>query len=190
MIENIIERAIIFAADAHRGQLRKGTALPYIAHPAETLAIVAGMTDDPEILAAAVLHDTIEDTATTKEQLQAAFGDRVTALVCADTEDKQKDKPAADTWKQRKQETLDFLTSEADIAVKMIALGDKLSNLRCMYVDYMRIGDKLWKRFNQTDPTMQAWYYACITEAVREFAGFPAWQEYVSLLKKVFKFNI
>ena len=184
---NIINQAIIFATEAHSGALRKGTVLPYIVHPLETLAIVSGMTDDAEILAAAVLHDTIEDTATTKEQLQAVFGDRVTALVCADTEDKQKDKPAADTWKQRKQATLDALASETDIAVKMITLGDKLSNLRCMYADYIKIGDKLWERFNQKDPAIQAWYYRGISEAVRELAGFAAWQEYVALLDKVFE---
>ena len=119
--------------------------------------------------------------------MQAAFGSRVAALVCADTEDKQPGKPAADTWKQRKQATLDALASETDIAVKMIALGDKLSNLRCMYADYVKIGGKLWERFNQPDPAMQAWYYNSIAEAVRELAEFPAWQEYNSLLDKVFK---
>ena len=57
----MVNQAINFAVDAHRGQMRKGTALPYIVHPLEVLSIVSHMTDDPEILAAAVLHDTVAD---------------------------------------------------------------------------------------------------------------------------------
>ena len=186
MSENLLDDAVIFATNVHSGMLRKGTKLPYIVHPLETLAVVSNMTDDVEILAAAVLHDVLEDTPATKEQLREQFGDRVTALVCAESEEKENDKPRADTWKQRKQETLDSLKNEKDIAVKMIVLGDKLSNLRSMNSDYEKIGDELWARFNQKDKKEHAWYYGGIADAVRELSEFTVWKEYKYVLRLVF----
>ena len=67
---NLFEKAIIYAVAAHAGMVRKGTATPYIVHPMEAAAIAATMTNDDEILAAAVLHDTIEDTCVTAEDLR------------------------------------------------------------------------------------------------------------------------
>jgi len=187
MNEKLLDQAIIFATNAHSGAFRKNSKLPYIVHPLETVAIVSSMTDDIEILAAAVLHDVIEDTPATKEQLFEKFGERVTSLVCAESEEKQNDKPREDTWKQRKQETLDALKTESDIAVKMIILGDKLSNVRSMYAEYGKIGDQLWERFNQKDKKEHAWYYNGIANAVRELSDFTAWREYTSLLDKIFE---
>ena len=79
---NLVSRAVIFAAAAHDGQVRKGTDIPYIVHPMEAAAIAAGLTNDPEVIAAAVLHDVVEDTGTTKNELEAEFGSRVAELVC------------------------------------------------------------------------------------------------------------
>ena len=183
---NLVDQAIIFAVNAHSGALRKGTKLPYIVHPLETLAIVSSMSDDMEILAASVLHDVLEDTHATKEQLCERFGNRVAAIVSADSEEKQNDKPRSDTWKQRKQEAIDLLQNEKDIAVKMIVLGDKLSNIRSMHSDYEKIGDKLWERFNQKDKKEHAWYYSAIAEAVRELSIYNAYKEYMAILKKLF----
>lgn len=66
---DILDRAILFATEAHRGAFRKGTRIPYILHPLEAAAIAATITVDHEVLAAAVLHDVIEDTAVTEEEL-------------------------------------------------------------------------------------------------------------------------
>lgn len=98
----ILDKAIIFAVNAHRGQFRKGSDTPYILHPMEAAAIVGTMTADDEVLAAAVLHDTVEDTGTTTEQIREQFGERVAALVSAESENKREDQPAASTWKIRK----------------------------------------------------------------------------------------
>ena len=187
MSEALLNSAILFAVDAHSGSMRKGTNLPYIVHPLETLSVVSSMTDDLEILAAAVLHDILEDTPTTKEQLHVKFGERVANLVSADSEDKQADKPKSDTWKQRKQETIDVLKAEKDIAVKMIVLGDKLSNLRSMHSDYEKIGDELWKRFNEKDKKEHAWYYREIFDALDELSDFTAYKEYKVILQTLFE---
>ncbi|MGN1093879.1 MAG: HD domain-containing protein [Candidatus Neoclostridium sp.] len=73
---DIVDKAIVFAVNAHSGAVRKGTKLPYIVHPIEACAIAASITDDKEIIAAAVLHDIIEDTDITEEELAGQFGAR------------------------------------------------------------------------------------------------------------------
>ena len=122
---NILEKAISFATQAHQGFRRKGNQTPYILHPLEASVIVSSMTSDLEVMAAAVLHDVLEDTAVTAEQLRSEFGNRVADFVCAESENKREGQPAAETWKLRKQETIDDLRRETRIEVKMIALGDK-----------------------------------------------------------------
>ncbi len=76
-----LDRAIIFAVKAHAGTERRGKGFPYIVHPMEAMEIVATMTPDQELLAAAALHDTVEDTSVTIEDIRAQFGDRVASLV-------------------------------------------------------------------------------------------------------------
>jgi len=180
------EEAIIFAAQAHSGQVRKGSNTPYILHPMEVAAIVGSMTDDPEIIAAAVLHDTLEDAHISLDEIAAQFGERVAKLVNSETENKREDLPASETWLIRKQETIDALKVEKDVAVKMVTLGDKLSNIRAMYRDHLAIGNQLWERFNQKNPSIQAWYYRAIAEATMELKHYPALQEYSMLVEKVF----
>ena len=182
----LLDEAIIFATRAHSGQVRKGTTTPYILHPLEAAAIVASMTDDQEIIAAAVLHDTLEDAHISVGEIAEKFGPRMAALVQSETENKRKDLPASETWLTRKQETIEHLSNERDIAVKIIALADKLSNIRAMYRDQLALGDKLWERFNQHDPKMHGWYYRAIADATSELAHYPAWQEYSQLVEKVF----
>lgn len=187
----LLTRAIIFAAKAHEGQIRKGTDIPYIVHPMEVASIVATMTSDEEVIAAAVLHDVIEDTGETKESVQQEFGERVAYLVASESENKREDRPAKDTWKVRKQETIDHLKNlnqdEDSMAIKQIALGDKLSNMRAIARDYDSVGSDLWKRFNQSDPAEIGWYYRGMGEAVADAVeGTAAYKEYVALVGKVY----
>ena len=184
----LVDRAVAFATLKHRGQFRKGTTIPYITHAVEALAIVSRMTEDAEVRAAAVLHDTLEDTDTTKKELIRNFGERVAALVAAESEDKREDQPAEETWLTRKQETIKHL-SNASPNVKMIALGDKLSNIRAMHRDYEEIGEKLWERFNEKDPVKQGMYYGSVAnvfgkdEVISKTAEY---REYVKLVSEVF----
>ena len=183
---SILDEAIIFAVNAHKGQFRKGTDIPYIVHPMEAAAIVATMSTDEEIIAGAVLHDVLEDTETTPEQIRAVFGNRVFSLVAVESENKREDLPAEDTWEIRKQETLQELAG-ASIEAKMIALGDKLSNIRAIHRDYIKLGDKLWERFNQKDKCKHQWYYSGIADGVAELSETPAFQEYKKLVALTFQ---
>ena len=182
---DIFDKAIEFAVKAHSGSVRKGTETPYIVHPMEAAAIVATMTNEPAVLAGAMLHDTVEDTNYTIEDIRAEFGDKVASLVASESENKREDLPSSETWKIRKQETLEHL-SHAPIEVKMITLGDKLSNIRAIYRDYSMLGDKLWERFNQKDKNEHAWYYRGVAEKLEELSDTFAYKEYVELVGKVF----
>lgn len=181
----LLNKAIVFATSAHEGQLRKGTQIPYILHPLESAAIVGTMTTNDEIIAAAVLHDVVEDTNTTVEQIKEHFGDRVAALVASESEDKRENLSAESTWKIRKQETIDHLKT-APIEVKMITLGDKLSNIRAIHRDYNAIGDDLWQRFNQKDKNEHYWYYKSISGCLVDLDGYQAYKEYCELVEKTF----
>lgn len=182
---DIVDEAIIFAVKAHSGDVRKGTDIPYIVHPIESCAIAASITDDKEIIAAAVLHDVVEDSDYTKQDLLKEFGERVTNLVCSDTEDKMRDISAEKSWKIRKQATLDFLDKSTK-EEQIICLADKLSNMRAIYRDYNRLGDKLWERFNQKDKNEHAWYYGGIADRLKCLKETEAYKEYIELLRKVF----
>ncbi len=181
----LLDNAILFAVRAHEGQRRKGTTIPYILHPLEAAAIVGTMTDDDEVIAAAVLHDVVEDTAATVEQVRELFGQRVAALVASESENKRDRLPAQDTWKLRKQETLDHLDT-APTDVKMITLGDKLSNARALYRDYTAIGDAVWQRFNQQDKREHGWYYQGIARRLGELREYPVYAEYCELVNRLF----
>ena len=89
------------------------------------------------------------------------------------------------TWEERKATTIKKLET-AGRDSKILALGDKLSNLRCTARDYMHIGDKVWERFHQKDPQMQCWYYTGVLKQLEELANFPAYQEYTLLCDFVF----
>lgn len=182
----LFDEALCFAAEKHSGQRRKLSDAPYILHPMEVAAIVGTMTGDQETLAAAVLHDTVEDAGVTFEEIAERFGKRVSLIVMTETEDKRADRPPAETWHLRKEETLLMLQHTKDIAVKMLWLGDKLSNLRSFAREYRVRGNELWQSFNQKDPAEQEWYYRSIAECLSELAGFDAHREFLSLVNEIF----
>ena len=183
----MVEKAMIFASKAHEGMFRKGTDIPYIVHPMEAGAIAASVTSDKEIIAAAILHDTLEDTSVTPLEIEREFGKEVLRLIESDSEDKREDLPPEQTWKIRKQETIDYLKNKADRKEKIIALSDKLSNVRSIYRDYKKIGNELWNRFNQKDKNEHAWYYKSFIETLSELNNTAAYKEYCELIKKIFE---
>ena len=185
MVENIINKAIQFATEAHKGVVRKGSKLPYILHPLEAGVIVSSMTNDENVIAAAILHDVLEDTDVTYEELKKEFG-VVADYVSAESENKRKELPPEATWKIRKQETIEHLQQENRKEIKIIALADKLSNIRSMYQDYQEVGDKLWERFHEKRKEEQGWYYKSLVTAMQDMDCYLAWQEYKVLVEKVF----
>ena len=182
----LVSEAVAFAAKAHDGMRRKKSSVPYILHPMEAAVIVGTMTDDQHIIAAAALHDVVEDAGITIEEIEERFGKCVRDLVQSETEDKRADLPPASTWRIRKEESLSVLKTTDDIAVLMVWLGDKLANMRSFYRDWKVEGDAMWQRFNQKDAWEQAWYYRSIVDLTERLSGTSAWLEYKTLTELVF----
>ena len=105
----LLDRAIIFAVQAHAGTERRGKGFPYIVHPMEAMEIVATITPDQELLAAAALHDTVEDTDVTVEEIRAQFGDRIASLVAAESDEMPEGVSEEDSWHARKKAAIDRL---------------------------------------------------------------------------------
>ncbi len=178
--ERLVSEAARFAEEKHQGQVRKGTERPYIVHPRAVLEIAATMTSEPYILAAAVLHDTIEDTGTTREDIEERFGKKVADLVDAESQEKGK------SWYERKSHTIEHVKA-AKNDVKIVCLADKLANIRDMYYDHLEAGEELWKRFKQHDPSVIGWYYRGVMEALRkDMSDFAAFKELEEIYGKLF----
>ena len=182
----LVSEAIAFAVKAHDGMRRKKSEAPYILHPMEAAVIVGTMSDDQNLIAAAALHDVVEDAGITIEEVEEKFGKRVRELVESETEDKRADLPPSDTWRIRKEESLAVLKNTDDIGVLMVWLGDKLANMRSIYRDWKVEGDAMWQRFNQKNVSEQAWYYYSIVKLTECLSDTSAWLEYKTLTELVF----
>lgn len=179
---SLFDRAVAFATRAHSGTERRGKGYPYIIHPMEAVSIVATITNDPEMLVAALLHDTVEDTSVTIEQVRSEFGDRVADLVQHETAPLPDDLP----WRTRKEAQLAQLAG-SPYDSKVVAIGDKLSNMRALAADYKDIGNQLWSRFHAPNGKDDiAWYYRSLAEALVELSGSAAYWEFVNLINETF----
>ena len=182
---SLLDRAIVFAVRAHAGTERRGKGFPYIVHPMEAVEIVATMTRDQELLAAAALHDTVEDTDTTVEQIREEFGDRIASLVASESDTMPEGVSEEDSWHDRKQAAIDRL-ARASHDAKIVALGDKLSNMRAIARDYAQQGDDLWNLFHSKDPKDHEWHYRGLANALSELRDTFAYKEFEELINQVF----
>jgi (p)ppGpp synthase/HD superfamily hydrolase len=155
----MIDEAIQFAAVAHAGQVRKGTSIPYVTHVYAVGMMLARAGCDEEVIAAGILHDTIEDCGVTAEQLRERFSSRVAAIVEGASEP---DRGAS--WEERKQHTIHYLRT-APHDVRLVACADKLHNCRTMLAEYGRVGERLWTRFKRGRQE-QGWYYRSLVDAL------------------------
>lgn len=182
---DLLDRAIVFAVQAHHNTERRGKGFPYIVHPMEAVEIVATITPDQELLAAAALHDTIEDTDVTVEQIREAFGDRVADLVHSESDQFTEGVSEEDSWHDRKQAAIDRLAAASHDA-KIVAMGDKLSNMRAIWRDYQIQGDALWSIFHVKDKASHEWHYRGLAASLSDLKDTFAYQEFVKLINEVF----
>ena len=182
---DLLDRAIIFAVKAHHNTERRGKGFPYIVHPMEAVEVVASITPDQELLAAAALHDTIEDTDVTVDDIRREFGDRIAELVHAESDQFTEGVSEEDSWHDRKQAAIDRLRNASHDA-KIVAMGDKLSNMRAIYRDYKIKGDELWNIFHVKDKASHEWHYRGLADSLSELSGTFAYQEFIRLINEVF----
>jgi len=148
----MIDLAIEVAVRAHQNQLRKGTDIPYITHPMAVGIILAKAGCPDEIIVAGILHDTVEDTAVTLDNIREEFGENIVSIVegCSEPD---KSLP----WEERKAHTLDFLKT-APLAVRLVTCADKIHNMRTIAAGHEKVGDQVWERFRKGRSDQEGYY--------------------------------
>lgn len=156
----ILERAIRWASVAHAGQFRRGTLIPYIEHPMAVAMILdrAGFSED--VVIAGLLHDLVEDTDATIEEVCSRFGDDVAAIVAGCSEVKDDANGVKRPWADRKRDHLAALKG-ATISTHAVILADKLHNLACIELDLLD-GRAVWSAFNAGRDDVLAYYRASL----------------------------
>ena len=173
-----IHNAIIYAAQMHKYQLRKGTDIPYIVHPMEVMYILVENKCDKDVIIAGILHDVLEDTDATPEDIERLFGVHVLSLVQAETQDSNK------PWKERRQEAL-LNIQQSTLEAQLVCCADKLSNIKSIYADKLVVGDAIFNRFNASQEDVK-WYYQSLVQALNKIDEYQMKQEFKDFVNKVF----
>lgn len=156
-----IQKAIDYAVRLHDKQRRKGGDVPYVQHPISIAMMMLELDLNTNIIVTALLHDSIEDTSMTYEELRREFGATVESYVRGCTEPDQTIK-----WELRKQRTIDkFKFQNRD--VKWVILGDKLHNIYSIYQHYLQHGNDTWNHFSRGFEK-QKWYYRSLRDLFKE----------------------
>jgi (p)ppGpp synthase/HD superfamily hydrolase len=152
MERDVVSEAVMFATHAHLGQPKKGTRAPYIWHPLSVGKLLHDVDAPLELVVAGILHDTVEDTAVTLEEIENRFGHRVAELVkgCSESD-------KSSSWEERKMHTIKSLRAAPD-EVKIVSAADKLDNLRTINTDLRKVGDRVWKRFRRGRDKQETYY--------------------------------
>jgi len=178
----IIGKALKLAVAAHEGQKRKGMETPYIVHPVEVGLILIASGASEEMVAAGILHDTLEDTQVEEKTIRKEFGEKVLEYVLGASEvlENRENSP----WKERKDHTVRFL-ADAKIEIKTISCADKLSNIRSMSRDNPKAKGNFWNRFNAGYED-QKWYYKSLVESLSDLEGIAMYEEFKEKVEFVF----
>jgi (p)ppGpp synthase/HD superfamily hydrolase len=182
-MSNRVFQAIEFATKAHGGQFRKGTKIPFIVHPINVGRKLIELDAPEDLVIAGFLHDTVEDTATTLEDIDKFFGEKVATLIGFISEP-DKTKP----WKERKQHTLDKLKN-ASSEIILLECADKLDNIKDINRDYEQEADNLWSRLNASKED-QLWYYLELSKIMRVHSNQERYNSiFTEFADQVSKFN-
>ena len=158
---NIKQKAKEFAIKAHNGQRRKSDKeKPMIIHPIDVANILSEYGYDDNVIAAGYLHDVLEDTKYTKEDLLTEFNEDVASLVLGASE---KDKGLS--WEERKTETINTI-KDFDLRHKAVVCADKISNLEDMRIIFEIKGEKNFSAFKR-GYEKQKWYYTEVYNSLK-----------------------
>ena len=158
-----IQKALRLAEEAHRGQVRRGSGVPYVVHPINVARIVERSGFREVAVLAALLHDVVEDTAVTLNDIGCQFSMGVSGIVAACSEIKVDPDGRPIPWEERKRSHIERLRAQASIDVRAVMLADKLDNLRSIHAD-LAAGRPVWDQFHAGRDRV-LWYYASIIDA-------------------------
>ena len=175
-----LHNAIIFATMAHKGQLRKGTNIPYISHPMEVMQILTANGCSEDVIIAGILHDTLEDTDAKEEDIKNLFGQKILDIIKSETEDKSK------TWIERKKHTVEHVKISSK-NVQLVCCADKLANIKSIYADALKVGDRVFARFSAPSKDYVKWYYTEIVKSLTKINKYKMKKELEVFVNLVFK---
>lgn len=190
--EVMYDMALDLAYERHEGAVRKLSGKEYVTHPCNVAMLLARCCCSGEVVAAGLLHDTVEDTETSLDEIQLYFNSRVAELVAGCSEPLLPGGGKVKrSWDERKLHTVEYLKSISDAEILMIAVADKLDNV----LDTEEHGGPdCWDKFNSepsafgaTSFEKQAWYYRTLAEIFQaKIPEFPLVSEYVDVVKRIF----
>jgi guanosine-3',5'-bis(diphosphate) 3'-pyrophosphohydrolase len=155
------ERALRLAASGHRDQVRKGSGVPYIEHPVAVALILDRSGFDEDVVIAGLLHDLVEDTDVTLDEVRKSFGDRVAEIVAGCSEEKLDAQGQKRPWPDRKRDHLEVVARSND-DVYAVVLADKLHNLISIQLD-LSDGRDVWSTFHAGRLEVLAYYEAMLS---------------------------
>lgn len=158
-----VSRAIDFATKAHQGQCRKGTNIPYVSHPMGVSRILIDRGCPNKLVICGLLHDTLEDTQVTYEDLKREFG-----LYVAEIVKNLSHTAGDDSWRGKRSKMIEHLKVAAP-DVHLVSCSDKLDNMRAIHGDVDKLGDDLWSRFNASKDDLK-WYYCSLRDLFKGLA--------------------
>ena len=161
-LTNSFDEALVFASQAHKGQLRKGTTIPYITHVLSVAALVLENGGGEDEAIGALLHDTVEDCGVELKEINLRFGLEVGRIVKACSDSFEKDPSRKAPWIIRKENYLRRLPTESQSAL-LVSAADKLHNARAILADYRLKGDGLWDRFNARKEEILFYYSSLVS---------------------------
>lgn len=167
MLTDRIAQALALAAEAHAGQKRKGTVIPYISHPMAVASIALEHGADEEQVMAALLHDAVEDGGPEYAlRIREQFGTRVAEIVQGCTDGVPDASGAKEAWITRKERYINHLKDASD-DVLLVSGSDKLHNARAIVEDLLRVGSAVFNRFSASK-TQTLWYYEALADVFTE----------------------
>lgn len=155
-------RLASYAHDKANHYRKGGLEIPYIMHPFAVMTLLANITDDEDVLIAALLHDVLEDVdaeIVSPKDISDKFGDKVLQII----KDVSKNTEIKD-WKESNLAYIDHLVGSGSREAMLVSLGDKTHNIFSTLLDYDRIGDKVWERFSTKNKEDQVWWYSSLLE--------------------------
>jgi (p)ppGpp synthase/HD superfamily hydrolase len=176
MKKDLIEKATKIAVMAHKNQTRKGDGLPYIIHPFMVAMKLSKYDFSDEVIAAALVHDVLEDTDFAEEELRKELGDQVVGIVKSVTNDESL------SWEDKKSKYVETVRM-AGVEAKAVALADKIHNLESLLTAYEQQGSKLWEKFNR-GKEQKLWFENEVLKMLKETWQHPMIEEYEALLEK------
>jgi len=173
----LIEKAKNIAEKAHEGQVRKTDGTPYIVHPFAVADILKKYDFGDTVIAAALVHDVLEDTDVTEEYLRQELGDEVANIVVAVSEDKSL------PWKERKKRYIETVSNAGD-SVKAVSIADKIHNAKSVLLSHAVMGEEVWNKFNRGKEE-KLWFENAMLEMLKARWKHPLMTEYETLVSQL-----